>query len=82
MRSVMCFRKANNAFQEKKLISTGKHVGGSIMVWACFSGSGPGQLALIEGILNFASNFLMLVKRSWVILFISCSGEKTEKLYF
>lgn len=42
MRNVMCFRKANNAFQEKKLISTGKHVGGSTMVWVCFSGSGPG----------------------------------------
>lgn len=48
----MCFRKANNAFQEKTLISTGKHGGGSIVVWACFSGSGPGQLALIDGITN------------------------------
>lgn len=78
----MCFPKANNAFQEKKRISTGKHVGGSIMVWACFSGSGPGQLALIDGIRSFASKFLMLVKGRWVILYISCSGGKTEKLYF
>jgi transposase len=26
--------------------------GGSIMVWGCFAASGPGQLAIIDGIMN------------------------------
>ncbi len=29
-----------------------KHGGGSIMVWACFAVSGPGRLAIIDGIIN------------------------------
>ncbi len=36
----------------KKPIPSVNHGGGSIMVWACFAASGPGQLAIIDGTMN------------------------------
>lgn len=45
-------RKENTAFQHKNLILSVKHGGASIMVWACFAASGPGQLAIIDGTIN------------------------------
>lgn len=46
------WRKPNTAFQEKNLIPTVKHGGGSILVWGCFAAAGPGQLTIIESIMN------------------------------
>ena len=46
------WRKTNTAFDEKNLIPTVKHGGGSIMVWGCFAASGTGKLAHITGIMD------------------------------
>lgn len=46
------WRKPNTAFQEKNLIPTVKHGGGSVMVWGCFATAGPGQLTIIESTMN------------------------------
>lgn len=46
------WRKPNTAFQEKNLIPTVKHGGGSVMVWGCFAAAGPGQLTIIESTMN------------------------------
>lgn len=46
------WRKPNTAFQEKTLISTVKHGGGSIIVWGCFAAAAPGQLTITEYIMN------------------------------
>ncbi len=55
-----------------------KHGGGSIIVWACFTASEPGRLAIIDGIMNselyqqIKENvrtpvWEMNLKRKWVI---------------
>ena len=43
------WRKPKIAFEEKNLLPTVKHGGGSIMVWGCFAASGTGKRAHIEG---------------------------------
>ncbi len=48
------WRKTNTAFHKKNIIPTVKHGGGSVMVWGCFAASGPGRLAIIDGIMNSA----------------------------
>ena len=44
--------KPNTAFQEKNLIPTVKHGGGSVMVWGCFDAAGPGQLTIIKSTID------------------------------
>uniref|UniRef100_A0A9J8B3Q1 Transposase n=1 Tax=Cyprinus carpio carpio TaxID=630221 RepID=A0A9J8B3Q1_CYPCA len=44
--------KSNTAFQERNLIPTVKHGGGSVLVWGCFAAAGPGQLTVIESTMN------------------------------
>ena len=48
------WRKPNTAFEQKNLIPTVKHGGGSVMVWGCFAASGPGRLAIIDTTMNSA----------------------------
>ena len=48
------WRKANTAFHNKNIIPIVKHGGGSVMVWGCFAASGPGRLAIIDGIIHSA----------------------------
>ncbi|MGH0138838.1 UNVERIFIED_CONTAM: hypothetical protein FKN15_029095 [Acipenser sinensis] len=43
------WRKPNTAHHPENTILTVKHGGGSIMLWGCFSASGPGKLVKIEG---------------------------------
>ena len=45
-------RKKGTAYDPKHTIPTIKHGGGSIMLWGCFSSSGPGKLHVIEGKIN------------------------------
>ncbi len=52
MRSYYVRRKEHTAFQLKNLIPSVKHGGGSIMAWACFAASWPGQPAIIDGTMN------------------------------
>ena len=44
--------KPGTAFEEKNLIPTVKHGGGSIMLWGYFAASGPGKLVVVPGIMN------------------------------
>ncbi len=52
MRIYYVRRKEHTAFQLKNLIPSVKHGGGSIMVWACFAASWPGQPAITDGTMN------------------------------
>ena len=42
------WRNEKTAFQQKNLILSVKHGGGSIMAWACFAASGSGWLAITQ----------------------------------
>ncbi len=42
-----------------------KHGGGSVMVWGCFAASGPGRLAIIDGIMNSALHKKILKENVW-----------------
>ncbi|KAK3530781.1 hypothetical protein QTP70_001580 [Hemibagrus guttatus] len=73
------WRKSNTAFQKKNIIPTVKYGGGSVMVWGGFAASGPGRLAVINGIMNSAVYQKILkenvrpsvcdlkLKRTWVL---------------
>lgn len=41
-------KKVNTELQHKNRIPAVKHGGGSTMVWACFTASGPRRLAIIN----------------------------------
>ncbi len=73
------WHKTITAFHKKNIIPTVKDGGGSVMVWGCFAASGPGWLAIIDGIMNSALNQKILkekvqpsvcdlkLKRTWVM---------------
>uniref|UniRef100_A0A8C1UCV8 Transposase Tc1-like domain-containing protein n=1 Tax=Cyprinus carpio TaxID=7962 RepID=A0A8C1UCV8_CYPCA len=62
------WHKTNTAFHKKKIIPTVKHGGGSVMVWGCYAASGPGQLAIIDGIMNSTLfQKILKLKRTWVM---------------
>lgn len=42
------WRSANEAFNDKCVVKTVKHGGGSVMVWGCMAASGVGNLVFIE----------------------------------
>lgn len=46
------WRKPNEALKKQYVIPTVKYGGGSIMIWACFSSYGVGNLVPIEGIMT------------------------------
>ncbi|KAJ4447306.1 hypothetical protein ANN_09310 [Periplaneta americana] len=46
------WRKAHSAFRKENTIPTVKHGGGSIMIWACMSSSGVGNIHFIDGIMD------------------------------
>ncbi len=46
----------HTAFQLKNLFLSVKHGGGSIMAWACFAASWPGQPAIIDATMNSELN--------------------------
>ncbi len=48
------WRKTNTAFHKKNIVPSVKHGGCSVMVWGCFTASGPGSLAIIHVTMNSA----------------------------
>ncbi len=46
------WRQDGEAFNPKNTVPTVKHGGGNIMLWGCFSSSGPGKLVRIHGIMK------------------------------
>lgn len=44
--------KPNEEYKKKNLKPTMKHGGGSVMVWSCMSAAGPGNLHIINGIMD------------------------------
>ena len=58
----------HNVSKEPRQVSQGetaKHGGGSVMVWGCFAASGPGVLAIIDGIMNSALHQTILQENVW-----------------
>lgn len=49
---VKIWRSKNQEYEEKNIISTVKHGGGSVMVWGCMAASGVGNLVFIESTMN------------------------------
>lgn len=49
--SAMYGTKKGTAYQHQNIIPTVKYGGGN-MIWACFTASGPGPLAITEGKMN------------------------------
>jgi len=45
-------RKPGTRYENQNLIPTVKFGGGSVMVWACFSARGVGEITIIDGIMN------------------------------
>ena len=43
------WRKPNTTFQDKHVLPTVKHGGGSIVVWGCCVASGTGKLTIVDG---------------------------------
>ena len=50
MQHVWC--RAGDEYADKNVVPTGKHGGGSLMVWGCMSSQGVGELHFNEGIMN------------------------------
>ena len=46
---VTVWRKKNTRFEKKNVSPTVKYGGGSVMVWACFSSNGIGNMVFIDG---------------------------------
>ncbi|KAK1798040.1 hypothetical protein P4O66_000540 [Electrophorus voltai] len=69
------WHKSNPAFQKKNIIPTVKYGGGSVTVWSCFTASGPGRPAVLNGTMNSAvlkehirpSVHDLKLKRTWVL---------------
>ncbi len=73
------WHKTITAFHKKNSLPTVKDGGGRVMVWGWFAASGPGLLAIIDGIMNSALNQKILkekvqpsvcdlkLKRTWVM---------------
>ena len=45
-------RKVGQRYNKKNLKPSVKHGDGNIMVWACFSSAGAGNICIIDGIMN------------------------------
>ena len=59
------WRKPNEELKEKNLKATVKHGGGSVLVWACMSSSGVGELCIIDGIMD-QTKYLSILKQNLV----------------
>lgn len=50
---VLVYRKPNTELEERNMVPTVKHGGGGVMVWGCMAASGVGNLAFIDGIMDY-----------------------------
>ncbi len=65
------WRRPGEEYQDKCALPTVKHGGGSIMVWACTTTAGTGELWFIEG--NMDSNMCCdILKQKMMPLFRNC----------
>jgi transposase len=48
----LVWRKSGTRLENKNIVHTVKHGGGGLMVWACFSSKGVGNLVFIDGIMD------------------------------
>lgn len=55
------WRSKNQEFQDKNIVSTVKHGGGSVMVWGCMAASGVGKLVFIDSTMN-KTGYLNILK--------------------
>jgi len=59
------WRQPSEEYNDKCVLPTVKHGGGSVMVWGCMSAAGTGELQFIEGNLN-ANMYFDILKQSMV----------------
>ncbi len=52
MASKTVWRRKGEEYKEKCMVPTVKHGGGSVLMWACMSAAGVGELHVIDGIMN------------------------------
>ena len=56
------WRKKNTELEERNLLPSVKHGGGSLMVWGCMSAAGVGSLEFIDGIMDHKAYIKLLKK--------------------
>ncbi len=60
-----CVAATRWGVQDKSVLPTVKHGGGSVMVWGCMSAAGTGELQFIEGTMN-ANMYCDILKQSMI----------------
>ncbi|KAK3536400.1 hypothetical protein QTP86_008888 [Hemibagrus guttatus] len=59
------WRQPGEEYEDKCVLPTVKHGGGSVMVWGCMSAAGTGELQFIEGTMN-ANMYCDILKQSMI----------------
>lgn len=55
------WRVKGQANVQKNIISTDKHGGGSLMMWACFTAAGTSNLDPVLGVMDFQKYQAMII---------------------
>ena len=74
------WRKPNTELKKENIKPTVKHGGGSVMVWACMSAAGVGNLEFIDGIMD--KNMYLTILKKNLIQSAEKLGVRTNFRYY